>query len=172
MRTIPLTRGYVALVDDDDYERVAAFRWCVDIKEEKGKKQIRYYAQRVQVLPGTGGKKIKIYMHRFILGSDCPPKIDHHDTNGLNNQRYNLRPVTKSQNAANSRKMPGKTSIYKGVCWSKRRSLWQAYIMKDYVKYRLGFFREEFDAAQAYNFKAEELFGPFARFNIPAGVLV
>ena len=31
----------------------------------------------------------------------------------------------------------------------------------------LGYFAEECDAAQAYNFVAEELYGEFARFNLP-----
>jgi hypothetical protein len=27
-REIPLTQGYVAIVDDDDYERVSRYKWC------------------------------------------------------------------------------------------------------------------------------------------------
>lgn len=27
VKEIPLTQGYVALVDDEDYERVSAFKW-------------------------------------------------------------------------------------------------------------------------------------------------
>ena len=31
MKEIPLTQGYVALVDDEDYERVAQFTWHAGI---------------------------------------------------------------------------------------------------------------------------------------------
>jgi hypothetical protein len=57
--------------------------------------------------------------------------------------------------------------VYKGVSWYPKLQKWIAQICKDYKKYNLGYFKEEYDAAQAYNFAAFEMFGEFARLNVP-----
>lgn len=156
MKEIPLTKGYVALVDDDDYERVNAHKWYATVKARRG---------TTTVYAGRQSMRRTILMHRFILG--CKEKVDHIDTSGINNQRYNLRPANNSQNKANSRKASGRTSIYKGVSWHKDTQKWQAAIAVNWKTIYLGVFKDECDAAQAYNFAAEEHFGEFARFNTP-----
>ena len=40
MKEIPLSRGYVALVDDDDFERVSAFKWSVSVRKRQTQKHI------------------------------------------------------------------------------------------------------------------------------------
>ena len=54
-------------------------------------------------------------MHRFICGvTNRKAKVDHDDGNGLNNQRYNLRPCTNGQNNMNQQKRSdGVSSRYK-----------------------------------------------------------
>lgn len=54
-------------------------------------------------------------------------------------------------------------SRYKGVSW--HRNKWQATIMIDGKNACLGSFESEIDAAIAYNKKAKELHGEFARLN-------
>lgn len=159
MKELPLTQGYVALVDDEDYERLRVYKWHAVVIPSKNKTAV--YAAR-----GIWTEKRRIYMHREILA--CKEKVDHRDTNGLNNQRYNLRPATKSQNNMNQRKSRG-SSRFKGVAWDKIHGAWQAGVKKDGIRHHIGTFRDEADAAQAYNFKAEELFGPYARLNTPEG---
>ncbi len=155
MKEIPLTRGYVALVDDADYESVAAHKWHAQISGRS------VYA--IRSVPRQE-KRTKIFMHSFIMGIIG---IDHADTNGLNNQRYNLRPASKAQNAINSRKREGTSSVYRGVFWNTQRQGWQARTIKNHKITHLGTFRDECDAAQAYNFAALESYGEFARFNVP-----
>lgn len=105
-------------------------------------------------------------MHRLILGVTNPKiKIDHRDGNGLNNQRHNLREATQAQNLANSRPRSG-SSRFKGVTF-RSPDKWIAQISKDGKHTYLGIFRDEFDAATAYNFAAIEMFGEFARLNRP-----
>ena len=103
-------------------------------------------------------------MHAEILGV---PKADHEDGNGLNNQRGNLRPARGWRNNANSRKAAGKSSKYKGVTWAKDPQKWKATAQREGKVFNLGYFKDEVDAAQAYNLMAYELFGEFARFNVP-----
>ncbi len=165
MKEIPLTRGYVALVDDEDYERVNAIKWHPSIVRNKN--GVTVYAGRSISI---SGKRLTVYMHRFVLGSECPRKVDHQDTNGLNNQKQNLRPCSQSQNMANGLNGLGGSSKFKGVSWYTSRNRWEAYITKDLVRRRIGYFKNEIEAAMAYNTAAVKAFGEFARLNeIPNG---
>jgi len=162
MKTVPLTRGYVALVDDADYPRVSPFSWSARV--EKRGSHVRVYAIRSVRVDGI---KRTVQMHNFIL--DCP-RVDHHDSNGINNQRCNLRASTVAQNAMNMRKAGGKSSRFKGVHWKKLNRKWCVQIKSNQKQIYVGMFRDEADAATAYNFKALELFGEFALLNTPLAV--
>ena len=88
MKKIKLTRGYVALVDNEDFERVARYKWWALVLPRQ------IYACSTK--PGGG----KIYLHRFIV-NETDPKclVEHLDRNGLNCQKKNLQPkTTKSKN--------------------------------------------------------------------------
>lgn len=158
MKQILLTQGLVALVDDEDYERVNAFKWHAVVAESG----VVHAARKIS--------NKRVYMHTFLIGAE---QTDHADTNGLNNQRYNLRPANRSQNQANRGKNRSHrhgiahSSKWKGVSWNKRKRKWVAYIGKDGRKLHLGNFKDEADAATAYNFSAYEHFGEFARMNTP-----
>lgn len=65
----------------------------------------------------------------------------------------------------NREKQKGTSSKFKGVCWHKRDNGWRAYIRKDGKQLYLGLFTSEAEAACAYDVKAKELFGEFARLN-------
>jgi hypothetical protein len=150
--------GRVALVDDEDYELVASHRWHV--YEEVRKSGIAGpYAQTNIYM---GGKHRLIKMHSLITGWEL---TDHIDGNGLNNQRYNLREATVSQNQANARPRTGGSSVYKGVCWHKGSRRWRAYIQVRKKQMSLGYFTDETDAAKAYDIAAREYFGEYAYLN-------
>lgn len=155
MKTIPLTRGFYAKVDDEDYGVLSQYKWCVGI--DKG----RAYAKR-----GIKNSSVTrtIHMHREILGlTDSRELCDHIDGDALNNQRSNLRVCTVGQNNRNRKISPGGSSIYKGVIKSDRR--YYARIRKDGKAYNLGGFDSEHDAALAYNEAAIKYHGEFARLN-------
>jgi len=160
MRKIMLTLDKVALVDDADYAMVSQFKWST-LKTRGG----RWYAVRCLWLEN---KQRYIYMHRFILGTPPGMDTDHEDGNGLNNQRYNLRAATKSQNHANAKigSFDGKSSRYKGVSWHKRAHRWRAQVYCKYSTIYLGLFDSEESAALAYNKRAMQVFGDFARLNV------
>lgn len=154
MKEIALTNGFVALVDDDDFERLNAHKWYARPSK------CTHYAVRNS--PRGLGKKPAILMHREVLL--VSGWVDHRDGAGLNNQKVNLRAVSRAQNTYNKRKIYG-SSRFKGVGFYKSKGKWHARIQHLGVQYHIGYFREEYDAAQAYNMKAEELFGEFAYFN-------
>lgn len=157
MKTLHIKDGSFALVDDDDYIRLAQYRWT----------RIGHYARR------TNGEHGSIYLHHDILGR--PPKgleVDHINRNALDNQKCNLRFVTSAQNQQNRRR--GKTSQFLGVCYhcgpKVGRKKWQAMIRHAGVSYRLGQFLTEEEAAKAYDKKALELYGDLATLNFLRGV--
>ena len=119
MKQVPLSHGYFARVDDDDYCHVIKLRWFVSIRDNNRKYAIAHYLK---------GKKVStIGMHRYILGLINPQiYVDHRDHDGLNNQKNNLRLCTHQQNMFNQISSSGK-SLYKGVSWYSKREEWRAH---------------------------------------------
>lgn len=151
MKTIELTKGQVAIVDDEDHERLSQYNWHASWSEATQS----YYARRCV------GRK-KAYMHREIAGAGPGEQVDHRNHLTLDNRRENLRRCTKHQNVRNARKLAGGTSKYKGVHWNKQSQRWKAAI---YVRGKtrcLGFFRDEEAAARAYADAARAEFGEYA----------
>jgi hypothetical protein len=155
-REIPLTEGFIALVDEDDYEKAISIRW--------------YLEKRVPWTPYAMGHPLKhdrqktIRMHRFIMDAKQGQVVDHINGNGLDNRKENLRFCTLAQNHFNQVKTRG-VSKYKGVYWHKPAKKWCANIHYNGKTTGLGLFIDEDDAARAYDTVAKELFGEFANLN-------
>ena len=107
MKEIALTQGYVALVDDEDFDRVNQHKWHADVGPNS------VYALRKD----ENGRNLRL--HRFNLGiTKTKTRVDHKDHNGLNCQHYNLRD-SQGHNNKNQRLKTNNTSGFKGVSWSK-----------------------------------------------------
>ena len=159
MREVTLTRGFVALVDDEDFARVSQFKWCA-IPSPRN-----VYAARNERHVEGGRRQRLVLMHRFIAGTAPDAETDHVDGNGLNNRRENLRTATCSQNRRNSRRAVGGTSRYKGV--TAVVDAWRARIWVDGRRLSLGSFPDEDAAARAYDAAARAHYGAFAAVNFP-----
>lgn len=162
MEIIGTTDGRQILIDDDDV-CMAEWKWHT----KPGKRGVRY-AYRF----GENIDEAKIvYFHRQLLGLKRTDDIlvDHHDRDGLNNQRSNLRKSTCSQNQANSVKYArsGASSHLKGVSYHAKTGKWRARIKINRVGKTLGYFDSPQEAAAAYNAAAISAFGEFARVNPP-----
>lgn len=159
MKTIPLTRGLFALVDDEDFEYLYRFKWFVkECKHVHGPST--FYAARTS--SRASGHKM-IMMHRVILGLTPGDKldVDHINHNGLDNRRENLRVATNAQNQANYKSNHG-SSQFKGVSWHEGTSKWQAGIQKDRKSTPLGCYPTEEMAARAYDEAALAQWGEYA----------
>ena len=154
-RRIPLTQGKFALVDAEDYYQLVKFQWCANEPTKT-----KFYAVRK-----CNRKHVK--MHRAIMAAPDHLVVDHIDHDGLNNCKSNLRLCTLAQNSHNCGSRKRATSRYKGVSWKKSTKKWVATIKFNNKLYHLGTFKNEIDAAKAYDKKAASLFGEFAYLNFP-----
>lgn len=140
MKEIPLTRGKVTLVDDEDFEELSKYKWFVS------KHCNTFYAMRMA--PRTNSKRHTIKMHRIILKTSLGMETDHINGNGLDNRRENLRVVTHRKNGQNLH-IP-KSSQFPGVSWHKETQKWLAAIQVSRKKYNLGYYDDETAAARRY----------------------
>lgn len=156
---IPLTQGFVAIIDAADAPLVAGYSWHV---YNRRRDHTQYATAWV---PGSRPRR-KVAMHTLLTGEK---RIDHKDGNGLNNTRDNMRPCTQQQNMRNTRKRKS-GSQFKGVTFQMDRATqarpWLAQI-KGERKRNLGRYATEVEAAKAYDAAAKELFGEFAKLNFP-----
>lgn len=159
MKEIKLTQGYVALVDDEDYEMANFFSWHI----MKRKTNMYAGAQACR----TNGKNKMITLHSIILPNiQVGNEIDHIDGNGLNCQKSNLRIVTHIQNMQNKKHIYNKTSKYKGVCKAKGEKKYRCQIGINKKVVYIGKFDNAKEAALAYNEMAKKHFGEHAALNI------
>ena len=155
VRRIPLTCGQFALVDAEDYYKLAKFQWYAN-----GPTKTKFYAIRK-----CDGKSVK--MHRVIMNAPDHLFVDHIDHNGLNNCKTNLRLCTHAQNSCN-KPSRNRASRYKGISRDKRDKKWTARVHAANKTHHIGTFATEIDAAKAYDKKASQLHGQFACLNFPS----
>jgi len=93
--------------------------------------------------------------------------VDHFDHNKLDNCRANLRICTPRENTYNRRKTAGASSRFKGVSRSRGHRKWHVELWSRGKKVFAGSFKDEVEAARAYDRKAVELFGEYAHLNFP-----
>lgn len=115
-------------------------------------------------------KVYKKQVHRliaeyFIPNPDNLPEVNHIDGNTQNNAIENLEWCThqyniqhswdnglhKNYHACASIKRKNSTSKYRGVSWSKERQRWCAYVTFKGKHYGIGRFKDEIEAAKAYD---------------------
>jgi hypothetical protein len=166
VREIPLTHGMVALIDDEDYGEVSRYRWHA-VQKRGGR---TWYA--MTNLRRADGKRTTIEMHALILGKDPEGRqVDHRDGNGLNNRRENLRYATMSEQRRNAPARRNNKTGFKGVTLHYQATgLYVAQIGTKARRLTIGYFSSAEQAARAYDDKAREWFGEFARTNFDEGL--
>lgn len=160
-RRIQLTKGYEAIVDDEDFAVLSQHRWQAKVVRQTPTSDPHVCAVRST----GGGKKPKrmIYMHREIMGAKARQIVDHINRNPLDNRRDNLRFCTSSGNASN--RVYQNKHGYRGVCTSRNK--FSVFISVGKKVIQRGGFSSPVEAARGYDALARELHGEFAVLNFP-----
>lgn len=151
-RNIALRNGGVALVDEADFTSVRAHQWSWSGG---------YAVGRILI----DGEWRSTSIHRFLMGPGPGQQCDHISGDKLDNRRANLRLCTVSQNVCNRPAQSNNWSGLKGVSYV--RGSWIARIGLNRKRYHIGCYRTATEAARAYDARAKELHGEFARLNFP-----
>lgn len=153
MKQIELTKGCVALVDDEDFERLNAVKW-----------KLNNCGYAVRNLPRTDGPRGQEMLHRAVLrlAKGDPMQADHINGDKLDNRRCNLRACTQQQNILNRPANSTSKSGVKGVYRREGSSVWLAAIGANGKRHYLGRFSTIDEARTAYNQAALQLHGEFA----------
>jgi hypothetical protein len=158
-RRINLEEGRWTLLDKEDYYRYNKFNWYI------GGHGGKLYAMRTII---AGEDEITtMRMNREIMKAPDDRVVDHRNGDSLDNRRDNLRIATQAENMQNRRKRKNTTSRYIGVWFTKEYKKWESRIRHQGKKIYLGKFRNEIDAARAYDAAAKKYHGEFARLNFP-----
>ena len=147
MKTIELSQGKFAFVDDEDYEMLMAMgKWSAS------KSPHSFYACKYVDGKYTG-------MHRIIMSPPDRCEVDHINGNGLDNRRSNLRICTHSENSRNRGRNKNNKIGMKRVRFL--RGKYEANICFKGKQIYLGCFNSSEEAYAAYCKKGRELFGDF-----------
>lgn len=168
MKKIQLTQLQVAFVDNSDYEWLVGMgSWFVQFGPGYADGG-RFVAARKA--KQADGKRTNIYMHRVIMDAQPGEEVDHIDVDPLNNQRDNLRIVTRSQNCMNKGSQSNNTSGRRGVSWDKASQKWRAGIKVNGEPIFLGHFDSLEEASTCHEAAREKHFGQHNRRLTTAGL--
>lgn len=156
--TIPLSRGLVTTIDDEDFGLVGQNKWYA-ITDRNGKS---YAVRNVKRADGTSRL---LYLHKVICPSPPGMDTDHSDGDSLNNRRSNLRVATRAQNLANGKHRASKSG-YRGV--QRNGNRWNARVTFNGKHKHIGSFATPEAAARAFDAANIAIRGEFAQLNFPS----
>ena len=157
---------HVVLYDDADVEKIEPYNWYIDMRSNTA------YVKRNLPRIKSARRPSPVLMHNELMGplpQGCV--VDHHNRNGLDNRRTNLRIVTRSQNMMNREKTRQNSTGYKGgyKTGDSKRNPYSTKIQKDYEVYYLGHYKTAEEAHEVRKKKEEELFREFAPLTTTGG---
>lgn len=142
----------VAIVDDEDFDRLSVYSWYAHAGEAGN-----YYAAR------RDGNRKMVWMQKEIMRAGDHEEVDHIDLDGLNNTRRNLRKCTRRQNNMNRRLPKNSTSGLKGAYFHSTKKRWYSTITINNKTIHLGYYQTPEEAHKAYMESARFHFGDFSR---------
>jgi hypothetical protein len=149
------------IYDEQDHAAISMYKWHVRMTKSGP------YAGTYSLIDGS-----RALMHRLIMSASGKDVfVDHRNGDGIDNRRCNLRVCTRRQNCMNRRSFGA--SKYLGVFFmsytGKNGKRYGPYIRASIringIQERLGTFKTEEAAAQAYDLAARAHHGEFARLN-------
>lgn len=101
-------------------------------------------------------------MHRIVMKAKDNEIVDHIYHHVNDNRKSQLRNTTRQNNQRNQTINKANKSGKTGVCWSKKKNKWRAYITISNIQKSLGYYEDKNEAVEA-RLKAEKVyFGEYA----------
>lgn len=133
MQNIRLTKGFIAIVDEEDYEYLNNFKWRA--------LEVNGFVYAVRSDRGKGDWKKNLFMHRELMKADEDVMVIHKNGDGLDNRKDNLEiiPIVKEAHYRGVYAIAkgGKKKYYSSIAFAGK----QLY---------LGSFETDLEAKQAY----------------------
>lgn len=139
VKEILLQNGMVVFVDDEDYERLNAYKWRI------------YKEKSAITIETTIDRKTRKLGNVIFDIKNTNQVVVHINGDRLDFQKTNLKLISKSEMNLYKKGNVKSTSKYKGVSWSKRDNKWRAQIQSKGKTIHLGAYLDEDEAAEAYN---------------------
>jgi hypothetical protein len=157
-KEIPLTQGKVAIVDDEDFDRLSQFKWSA-WRTGSTWRAVRRLESGVSS-KGNRMSKFQIMYHDIVGKAREGMVVDHINHNALDNRRENLRFAERGQNNMNRR---GTNPFgVKGVYKHKRGKSFFVQVKARGVLHRRGGLKTLEEAIKVSHELAKELHGEFA----------
>lgn len=151
MKHIELTKGNIAIVDDELFDKLSKYKWL----------SCGRYAARATHYYIDGKRKQKwIFMHKLIADAPEKMQVDHINRNTFDNRKDNLRICTHQQNSFNH---PGYGT--RGVTKVTNRPLKKPYcvrLMLNGKSLYFGYYATLEEAKSVWKEKAKGYYGEFA----------
>lgn len=151
MKIITTPSGHEYRVDDEDYERLVAYRWYAMV-QNGGYAYTRFMLD---------GKRQSVRMHRIIMGVQDKRKeevvVDHINGDTSDNRKANLRLATIAENSRNAKPR----QVFPGVT-AHRGGGWKSKICVNRQQIPLGVFATKEEASAAYVVAADKYHGEFS----------
>lgn len=155
-----LNKGYFTKIDSEDLPRVSEHKWRVTTVDKYNKPR---------AVSSLNGRKI-LLLSRFIMNAPDGKVVDHVNGDTLDDRKSNLRVCSQRENLFNRKLNKNNHSGYKGVFWSGKHNKWLSQLQTNHKVYYLGLYSDKVKAAEAYDRKAIEFFGEYAKTNFPKTV--
>ena len=140
---------YDIIIDEDNYYDIIKLSW-----------HISSYGYICGNINNT-----TIRLHRFILNYNGDDIVDHIDSNKFNNQKSNLRIITRYQNSMNRLSRINSSSKYIGV--TKFKNGYYSNITVDGIRKYIGYYKNEEDAARNRDKATKLYFKEYGKLNFP-----
>lgn len=157
-RELPLNKGRVTLIDEEDFAEVSGFTWRVHPCS-------RGHSPYVVTSMWIDGVRKSVALHRYLMRAKPGQYVDHKNRDTFDNRRENLRFCSHRDNTRN-RSYSKLSDLPKGV-YKRERSNYYSAIVVDARQISLGSYMTATEAAVAYDIAADHLFGEFAALNFP-----
>lgn len=155
---IELTQGQFGLCDLDDwFGKLDQYKWF-----SAWENHTKTYYIRTNFYIGKYKQKC-LNIHRLIMNTNKPSvKVDHINSDTLDNRKTNLRLCNNSENCCNRKKSVKNKSGEKNIYWNKSFEKWIVQIAKDYNQIYLGSFNTLEEAIKVRDENLIKLHGVFA----------